>query len=188
VRCRAEVSGGSRANIDGLLSGDIQLALVQGNVLYYASHGLGTCSELGPRTSLRTVMRLYDEQLTIVARPGAGIATLADLRGKRVSLGPEGSGARLDSTRLMQQAGMSVDDFGALLALSPDEHDDALCAGQIDAYFFVVGHPNRNTRHPVEDCGANIVPVPQDVIARFVGVMPSFSAAQIPGGIYARHP
>jgi TRAP transporter TAXI family solute receptor len=186
-RCRSEVSGGSRANVEGLVAGDVQFAIVQANVLYNAVHGLGTFADDGPQTSLRLVMRLYDEQVTLVARPGAAIASLDDLRGKRVDLGPEGSGTRIDVIRILRAADLTPADLAEDLALSPDEHNAALCAGRIDAYFYIVGHPNRNTRAAIERCGATIVPIAAEVRERFLWTQPGWAEAPIPG-VYPRHP
>jgi TRAP transporter TAXI family solute receptor len=182
--CRSEVSGGSRANVLGLVEGDVQLAIVQANVLYNAVHGLGTFADTGPQTSLRLVMRLYDEQVTVVARAGAGIASLTDLRGKRVDLAPEDSGTRVDAIRILGEAGMTPADFAETLGLSPDQHNEALCAGRIDAYFYIIGHPNRNTRAAIERCGATIVPIAQDVRERFIWRWAGWVDAPIPGGLY----
>jgi TRAP transporter TAXI family solute receptor len=185
--CRSEVSGGSRANVLGLVAGDVQLAIVQANVLYSAAHGLGAFADSGPQTSLRLVMRLYDEQVTVVARPGAGIASLDDLRGKRVDLGPAGSGTRVDAISVLRAAGIAPTDLAEDLALSPDEHNQALCAGRIDAYFYIVGHPNRNTRAAIERCNATLVPISAAVRERFLWVQTGWADAPIPG-VYPRHP
>jgi TRAP transporter TAXI family solute receptor len=186
-RCRSEASGGSRANVEGLVAGDVQLAIVQANVLYNAVRGLGTFADIGPQTSLRLVMRLYDEQVTLVARADAAIAAIGDLRGKRVDLGPEGSGTRLDVIHILNAAGIAPADLGENLALSPDEHDAALCAGRIDAYFYIVGHPNRNTRAAIDRCNATIVPISAAVRERFLWTQPGWADAPIPG-VYPRHP
>jgi TRAP transporter TAXI family solute receptor len=187
-RCRSEVSGGSRANVLGLVEGDVQLAIVQANVLYNAVHGLGAFADTGPQTSLRMVMRLYDEQVIVVARPGASIAGLDDLRGKRVDLGPEGSGTRLDAIRILREAGIAPADLGEDLALSPDEHNAALCAGRIDAYFYIAGNPNRNTRAAIERCGGTLVPIAAEVRQGIMWRVPGWADAPIPGGLYPRHP
>jgi TRAP transporter TAXI family solute receptor len=186
VRCRAEQSGGSRANIAGLLSGDVQLAIVEASALYDAVHGLGAFASAGPQPSLRMVMRLYEESITLVARGDAGIAGVADLRGKRVSLGPEGSGTRPDAEQVLAAAGLAPGDLAAALALSPDEHNDAMCAGRIDAYFYVVGHPNGNTRAAIEACDARIVPLAPELRRRLVEAVPYFSEATILGSLYPR--
>jgi TRAP transporter TAXI family solute receptor len=187
VTCRAEVSGGSRANIAGLMSGDVDLAIVQANIANNAAHGLGDFQEAGPQSGLRMVMRLYNENLTIVARPGAGIASLEDLRGKRVNLGPESSGTRRDAIRVLGVAGIAVADLAEAPALSPDEHNAALCAGRIEAYIYIVGHPNRNTRAAIERCGASLVPISAATRAVVVRDGNEVSDTPIPGGLYPRH-
>jgi TRAP transporter TAXI family solute receptor len=188
VRCRAEQSGGSRANVAGLLSGDIQLAIVESGVLYDAAGGLGAYAAAGPRPELRTVMRLYDETVTLVARGDAGIGDVGDLRGRRVGLGPDGSGTRHDVELVLAAAGLEPADLAEAAGLSPDEHNAALCAGRIDAYFYVVGHPNANTRAAIEGCGARLVPLSPVLRLRLSDNAAYFSPATVLGGLYSGQP
>src|SRR5690554_4666570 len=94
IRCAAQPSEGSVANIRALRAGEIDLAIVQSDIQAAALAGSGPFAEDGPFPELRAVLSLYPEALTFVARADAGIAGINDLPGHRVSYGPEGSGQR----------------------------------------------------------------------------------------------
>ena len=94
LRCAAQPSAGSVANIAGLRDGALDLAIVQSDVQAEALAGTGAFAEAGAFADLRAVMALYPEPLTLVARADAGIAQVEDLAGKRVWLGAPGSGTR----------------------------------------------------------------------------------------------
>ena len=72
---------------------------------------------------LRNVMALFPEAITVLARPGAGIATLADLAGKRVDLGHPASGRRATAMRLIDALGLGPTDFAAQLELPTGARD-----------------------------------------------------------------
>ena len=87
----AITSGGSAANIDALDIGDAQLAFSQSDVLSYAYAGTRSFEEIGAITSFSIVAPLYMEQVQIVTL-NPDIKTVADLKGKSVSIGAAGSG------------------------------------------------------------------------------------------------
>ena len=93
--CVALASGGSKDNLEALRAGDIELALVQSDWHFHAQRGSAAFFTAGGLPDLRSLLSVYKEPLTLVARRESGIAKLADLRGKRVSMGPLGSGARV---------------------------------------------------------------------------------------------
>ena len=90
IRCAARPSEGSVGNVAELRANRLDLALVQSDTQADAWAGRGAFAAAGPFASLRAVMSLYPEPLTLVARADAGIAGLSDLPGKRVAIGPPG--------------------------------------------------------------------------------------------------
>ena len=79
--CTVQSTRGSMANLKALDKGDVQLALVQSDVLHHALHGTGPFSGQGANNELRSLFRLYQESLTLLAAPNSGITTLADIEG-----------------------------------------------------------------------------------------------------------
>ena len=89
---------------------------------------------------LRAIAALYPEHIHLVASKESGIASVADLKGKRVSLDEPGSGTYVDALLILQAFGMSQDDITEE-NLKPGPASDAIRNGQLDALFFVGGYP-----------------------------------------------
>jgi TRAP transporter TAXI family solute receptor len=188
IRCAAQPSGGSVANIRALRAGEIGLALVQSDVQDAALNGTGPFAGDGSFTDLRAVFSLYPEPLTVVARAEAGITALADLAGTRISPGPPGSGQRELWDVVAAAMGWTAESFEAVLNLTPTDQADALCEGEIDAFVIAIGHPAPTVREATAGCDANLVPVTGPAIAALVAANPFFAEAEIPGGLYRGNP
>ena len=117
----------------------------------------GLFAATGPMTDLRSVMSLYPEALTILARPGAGIARLADLAGKRVDIGPPASGRRATVMRILTGARPRPRRLRrAARAARPAARSTSSAPAGSTPTILIVGHPNaavaralqRLRRHP----------------------------------------
>jgi TRAP transporter TAXI family solute receptor len=183
LRCTVESTGGSVANIQALLSGDLDFGVIQSDALYAATKGV-RAFEGKPQTSLRAVFSLHPEPLTLVVRKESNIRTLADLRGKRVNVGNPGSGTRVSVDELLSVTGIKLGDLGVVSELNADEHGAALCANRIDAFFYVVGHPSANVQDPMTACGARLVSITGAGVDRLLGANPYYSQATIPARTY----
>ncbi len=184
IRCAAQPSAGSVANIRALRAGEIDLALVQSDTQAAALDGSGPFAEDGPFPELRAVLTLYPEALTVVARADAGIAGLADLPAHRLSLGPAGSGQRVVWDALAAAQGWTQDSFAATLELPATDQASALCAGEIDAFAIAIGQPAPTVQEAANGCDVRIVPVNGPAVDELVASAPYYEAAEIPGGIY----
>ena len=120
--------------------------LVQSDWQHHAFYGSDVFRQAGPDRDLRSVVSLFREPFTVIARPDAGIGGIADLKGKRVSLGPAGSGGRATMGVVMEAMGWTDDDFAYVDDLAMAEVAQALCAGEIDAAVFIVAHPEPDGR------------------------------------------
>jgi TRAP transporter TAXI family solute receptor len=178
------MSGGSLANIEGLLDGDLQFGLVQAGILHDAAAGEGVFADGRAKGRVLTVVRLYDEIATIVVGPNAEIERFADLRGKRVNVGPEDSGTYSLAKRLLDVAGIGIEGLGSAGSLSPEEHAAALCENRIDAYFYVIGHPNLNTRFALASCASRLMGISQEVRTAVRRAHPYYSTTVIAAGTY----
>ena len=111
LRCAARPTDGSVANIAGLRDGRLG---ARHRAVRRPGAGRRRRRRLrrrGPVRRLRAVMALHPEPLTLVARADAGIAEVEDLAGKRVWLGPEGSGTRALAGELMAALGWTETSF-----------------------------------------------------------------------------
>jgi TRAP transporter TAXI family solute receptor len=173
-------TGGSVENMEliGRAEGDIDLAFVQ--------------SDTPPTTDARLVAPLYNEVLHIlVSRLKAEeIRTIYDLRGRRVSLGPEGSGTRQLSKRVLGHFGVDV---GEDLTLLPDEATAGLIDGSVDAAFILNAIPSRMVAELAEKEAVRFLSLGDaqeygneaDALAL---VFPSIRGTTIPRSTYVRVP
>lgn len=184
LRCSAKQTAGSVENLAGLRDGSLAFAIVQSDALAQAVAGSGGFADVGPDAGLRSVMSLYPEALTLVARADAGVARVEDLAGKRVALGAEGSGTRALSDAVMGALGWTPASFAATPDIDPARLGQALCDGTIDAFLYAVGHPARVIQEATVGCDARLVPITGAAVDALVAAEPSYVPATIPGGLY----
>lgn len=136
----AVASNGSVANINGILGGSLESGFTQSDVAYWAYSGTGTFEGKPKAQGLRLIATLYPESIHLVARKGSGIKSVADLRGKRVSMDEPGSGTLVDVRLILAAYGMADKDVKAEY-LKPNQAGDKMRDGSLDAFFFVGGAP-----------------------------------------------
>jgi TRAP transporter TAXI family solute receptor len=132
-------TGASKANIQLIAAGEVELAIVQNDVMDYAYRGVDLFN--GEKiTAFSTMAALYAEVCQVVANPASGIRTIADLKGKNVSVGDAGSGTEFNARQILEAYGVTFDDIGKQ-NLSFGASADALRDNKIDAFFCVAGAP-----------------------------------------------
>lgn len=188
MRCSVESTGGSVYNINTIKAGELDFGVAQSDVQYNAVKGLVQFKDGGPVGDLRAVFSIHPEPLTVVARKEANAAKFEDLKGKRVNIGNPGSGQRATMEVLMPALGMKTGDFSLASELKADEQGAALCDNKIDAFVYVVGHPNASIQDPTTTCGAKLVNVSGPAIDKLVAEHPYYAVATVPGGMYAGNP
>lgn len=182
--CAVIPSSGSAANLDLLRSGEADLALVQSRAAQQAANGEEGFRELGPMADLRALMALHGEVAVVVARPGAGIEQLGDLKGKRVNLGRPGSFQRAMADTVIDASGLSQGDLSVLVELDLAEQTTELCQGNIDAAIFTGIHPMAEVQTAVEECGATLVSIRSKSMDTFLRKVPSVTRFAVRGGTY----
>jgi TRAP transporter TAXI family solute receptor len=180
-------TNGAVENIDGIRRGTMELALAQADIAYWAYHGTGPYKDKGAVENLRAVAMLYQESFHLVARAGSGIATIADLKGKRVSLGEEGSGTLIDSLLILEAFGLTEKKLKPQY-LKPGAAADALLAGKIDAFFFVAGAPVTTISALTGSSAAHLVPIGGDQVAALTKTYPFLVAGEIAADVYPNQP
>lgn len=132
------------ASVDNMLligTGGADIAFVLGDTAADAVEGRGADFEGNPIDAC-TLGILYSNFTQVVTTTGTGIETIADLAGKRVSVGAPGSGTEVIALRVLDAAGIDPDaDLGNRAQLLIDETVDALRDGTIDAGFWSGGLP-----------------------------------------------
>jgi TRAP transporter TAXI family solute receptor len=184
LTCAVVPSSGSAANLAALRGGEVDLALVQSRAAYLASAGLEGFREAGPMPGLRALMALHGEVAVVVARPGAGIEQVTDLKGKRVNLGRPGSFQRTMAETVLDAAGVSQGDLSLLVELDLAEQVGELCQGNIDAAVFTGVHPMPEVQSAIEECGATLVPIRAKTIDPFLRKSPWLARFVVKSGTY----
>jgi TRAP transporter TAXI family solute receptor len=141
IRISVEATEGSSFNVEAVVAGDMDFGIVQSDTQYKAVHGQGEWKVKGARKALKAVFSIYTEAVTLLAAEDAGIMKLADLRGKRVNIGGEGSGFRQNAIDALSINGIDPAKDLITVAVSASEAPELLADGSIDAFFYTVGHP-----------------------------------------------
>lgn len=131
-------TGASKANIQLVADGDVDMAIVQNDVMDYAFNGTNTFAAEGALSGFSAVATLYAEVVQIVAKPG--ITSVADLKGKTVSVGDAGSGTEFNAAQIFEAYGMTFDDINKQ-SLGFTDSADKFKDGQLDAFFVTAGAP-----------------------------------------------
>lgn len=184
IRCSVESTGGSVYNLNAIRQGELDLAVAQSDWQYHAYNGTSQFKDAGPNKKLRAVFSLHPEPFTVVASKSSGIKNFEDLAGKRVSVGNPGSGQRATAEVLMDEMGWTMDKFSLAAELKAAEQSQALCDGNIDAFFYTVGHPSGAIKEATTSCDSVLVNVDNAATKKLIKDNPYYRKAIIPGGMY----
>lgn len=184
IRCSVESTGGSVYNLNAIRQNELDLAVAQSDWQYHAYNGSNQFKDDGPNKDLRAVFSLHPEPFTVVASKGSGIKNFKDLEGKRVSVGNPGSGQRATAEVLMEEMGWTMDKFSLAAELKAAEQSQALCDGNIDAFFYTVGHPSGSIKEATTSCDSVLVNVDNKSSQKLIDDNSYYRKAVIPGGMY----
>ncbi len=184
IRCSVESTGGSIYNINAIRSGELEFGVAQSDWQYHAYHGTSKFKDKGAFKELRAVFSIHPEPVTIVVRKDAGINGILDLKGKRVNIGNPGSGQRGTWEVVEKTLGWKRSDLKLAAELKASETGQALCDNKIDAYFYLVGHPNALIQETLASCDSKIVNARAPKIDELVKKTPYYSFAVIPADLY----
>ncbi|MBK3773361.1 TAXI family TRAP transporter solute-binding subunit [Azospirillum sp. YIM DDC1] len=179
----AVASNGSVANINAINGGSSESGFSQSDVAYWAHTGTGLFEGKGKVEDLRVIATLYPETIHLVARKDANIKSVADLKGKRVSLDEPGSGTLVDSRIVLAAFGLTEKDVKAEY-LKPGPAGDRLRDGALDAYFFVGGYPTGAISELATSSGISLVPITGPEIDKMLGQYQFFAKDTVPANTY----
>ena len=120
----------------------------------------------------------------LMARADAGIATINDLKGKKVNIANPGSGTRVLAETLMKYHRITADDLALAAELKSSEQSAALCDGKIDATIWAAGLPNGSSQEATSTCDVKIINLKGPGIDKLLAENSAYAAATIPGGMY----
>lgn len=176
-------SRGSVDNINAIESGLRNSGFTQSDVAYWAYTGTGTMEGKEPMENLRSIAALFPEHIHVVAKADSGIDSIADLKGKRVSLDEPGSGTYVDALLILESFGLTADDITPE-ALKGGAAAEALRNGKIDAFFVVAGYPTGAVTELASATDIKLVPVSGDGADKLTSEYGFFSSSDIPADTY----
>ena len=175
-------TGASKANIQLVDMGEADLAIVQNDVMYYAFTGTDLFEDEGAYDTFSTVAGLYDETVQIVTCDSS-IKSVADLKGKTVSVGDAGSGTEFNAEQILGVYDLSFDDINVVNASFGDSAD-SLKDGKIDAAFIVAGAPTTAVVDLATTKDVSLVQLDEEHIGKLQETYDFYTETVVPAGTY----
>lgn len=180
VNSTAEVTGGPTQNMALVHAGDLQFGMITMGPGHEAWTGESAIAPGVKMQNVRAMFPMYQTPFQIIALKRSGIASVADLNGKRVGVGPRGGTAGGNWPRYFADLGLKVNvQYGGASDQAGQVQD-----GLIDAFAFAAGVPisafsQLEAQHP-----ANIFSVTEEELAKLLEKYPSISRFDLPAGSY----
>ena len=178
----SEAASGGGENLRNMKEGNIELAMLNSDMGHYFYTSTGNYQGAGD-DRLRSLIALPSSTMHIVAKPGSGISTLQDLKGKRVAVGTAGSGYESFAKSLINCAGMTYDDMKVQM-INPSQFSDAMKNDQIDAFFFPVQTPGSSITELTVGTNVDILSLPTEFTDKFFNEYVGYVQYTIPAGTY----
>lgn len=169
-------------NLNLLQAGRGELAFALGDSVADAWNGVEDAGFKAPLKKIRAIAGTYPNYIQIVANAESGIKTLADLKGKRISVGAPKSGTELNARAIFEAAGLTYKDMGKVEFLPYAESVELIKNRQLDATLQSSGLGMAAIRDLASTMKISFVAIPADVTAKIDNA--AYEAATIPAGTY----
>jgi len=182
MNAAAQSTGASVANINMLRDKQVELAIVQNDITYYAVNGQEMFEE--KVEGLNAIASLYPETCQFITRQDSGITDISQLKGKRVAVGAAGSGAEANARQILAAYGLTYDDVDEQF-LSFAESAYALKDQTVDAAFVTAGFPTAAVQDVASQNPINVLTIDDAHLAALSQKYPFYSKIVIPANTYA---
>jgi len=183
VRCSPETTPGSVYNTRAIQSGELEFGIVQADINFNAYKGEGAWVGRTFR-DLRSVLSLYPELGTVMARADSHIQDLAALAGRRVNVGSKGTGIRATWEAIEEELGWRDDQRVRPVEMRADATTSALCSGTIDASMLMIGHPSPLVKAQQAACAINLGAITGPAIDKLLHRHLFYQRESIPADFY----
>ena len=187
ISATAQATGASAENIRLLRDKKADIAFTQNDIAEYASKGTNMFQQDGKIEAFQALGALYDETIQIVVSADSNIKNVADLKGKRVSVGAPGSGTEVNAQQILEAYGLTFDDT-KLQRLSFADSAKAIQDGQLDAAFQTAGTPTAAITELAATTGVKIIPIDADKIDAIIAKYPFYVKTVVPANTYQTVP
>lgn len=182
MNATAQSTGASIANINLLKGGNVDVIFTQNDVANYSYNGTELLKDQAYK-DLRGIVCLYNETIQLVALESSGIKTVADLKGKKVSVGAAGSGTEANARQILEAAGLTYNDI-KVQYLSFGESANNMKDGNIDAAFNTAGIPTAAIQDLSVSKKMVLVPIDGAVAAKLMAKYPFYALQVVPTETY----
>lgn len=183
MNASAQSTGASVANINMLKDKQVELAIVQNDITYYAVNGEEMFKDGGKVENLQGIASLYPETCQFIVREDSGIKMIEDLKGKRVAVGAAGSGAEANARQILEAYGITYDDIDEQF-LSFAEGSYALKDKTVDAAFVTAGYPTASVQDIASQHKIRLLPVGDEQVKKLAEKYPFYTKTIVPAGTY----
>lgn len=182
AKTSVQATKASVENLNLLQAGRGELAFALGDSVSDAWNGVEEAGFKAPLKKLRAIAGTYNNYIQVVASADSGIKTLADLKGKRISVGAPKSGTELNARAIFKAAGMSYEDLGKVEFLPYAESVELIKNRQLDATLQSSGLGMAAIRDLATTMPVTFVAIPAEVVAKIGS--PAYQPGLIPAGTY----
>lgn len=185
LRATVESSGASVANAQLIGTGDADFALLQNDIAFYAYSGTTLSAFQGkPIKNMGGIFAIYPELVHIVAAKASGIKSVRDFKGKKVVLGPQGSGTEANALQILEMHGLKEGDLGKAERIDAAAAADLLKDGRVDAAFFTTGMGSAVIVDTFISGKASLVPVAGTEAQALIKKYPFYTSVKVPSNTY----
>ena len=168
-------------NLNLIQSGKGEIAFVLGDSVKYGWEGNAEAGFQSKLENLRGIAGIYPNYVHIVASKSSNIKSIADLKGKRVSVGAPKSGTELQARAILKASGMSYDDLGKVEYLPFGQSVELIKNRQIDATVQSAGLGVASIKDLANSVEVVIVEIPESIIEKLGA---PYVSATIPANTY----
>ncbi|MFI0462650.1 TAXI family TRAP transporter solute-binding subunit [Saccharopolyspora sp. 5N102] len=173
LRATAAETGASVQNIQQLVAGDYDIAFTLADTAADAVQGKASFE--GKPQKIQALSRIYPNSTQVVVRADAGINSVADMRGKRISTGSPKSGTEVIANRVLSSAGLNPDTDIQAQRLALGKAVDGMKSGTVDGLFWSGGLPTPEITDLTTSLGGAV---------KFVDITPQLGAMQQISPVY----
>lgn len=177
-------ANGSVANVNSIQSGVVDSGFAQSDVTYWAYNGSGVFDGKPPLKKLRVLANLYPEHIHVVVRKDSPFKSVTDLKGKRIGIGLQASGAKVGAVLILEAHGMKENEDYQAEYLNSTQSIERMRDGQLEAMITVTGYPQAAIAELATTVGGRLLPIGAKEAAIVKEKAPFYYDEKIPAGVY----
>lgn len=182
MRAVATPSGGGIDNLNQAYDGEAQIGIANANLVYQAQEGIAAFEGYA-NDNLRIFAGLYINPNQVVVTRASGVSGLADLAGKRISIGAPGSSTIDEAIVHLGIAGKGLDDIRAEY-MDTSASADAVSNKLLDGVWVMAGTPNSAVTQIMTTTDSQIMPITPQEVELLKADYPWYASCEIPAGTY----